>query len=92
MVDVIFWIFMIVNEKGLYVCVLVKFVEMVEGFDVLVEVSKDGLSVGGDSIMGFLMLVVFKGIFIEVEINGLEVFVLVDVIEVLVVDKFGEGF
>lgn len=82
----------IVNEKGLHARASAKLVEMVEGFDASAEVSKDGLSAGGDSIMGLLMLAASKGTSIEVETNGPEALALADAIEALVADKFGEGF
>ena len=82
----------IVNEKGLHARASAKLVEMIEGFDASAEVSKDGLSAGGDSIMGLLMLAAAKGTSIEVETNGPEALALADAIEALVADKFGEGF
>ena len=62
----------IVNEKGLHARASAKLVEMVEAFDASAEVSKDGLSAGGDSIMGLLMLAASKGTSNEVETNGPE--------------------
>lgn len=82
----------IVNEKGLHARASAKLVELVEGFDAAAEVSKDGLSAGGDSIMGLLMLAASKGTTIDVETNGPEALALADAIEALVADKFGEGF
>ena len=82
----------IVNEKGLHARASAKFVEMVEGFDASAEVSKDGLSAGGDSIMGLLMLAASKGTSIEVETNGPEALALADAIEALVANRFGEDF
>ena len=82
----------IVNEKGLHARASAKLVEMIEGFDASAEVSKDGLSASGDSIMGLLMLAASKGTSIEVETNGPEALALADAIEALVADKFGEGF
>ena len=41
----------IVNEKGLHARASAKFVETVEAFDASAEVTKDGMSVSGDSIM-----------------------------------------
>lgn len=82
----------IVNEKGLHARASAKLVDVVEGFDATAEVSKDGLSAGGDSIMGLLMLAASKGTSIDVETNGPEASALADAIEALVADKFGEGF
>ena len=41
----------ITNIKGLHARASAKFVEVVEQFDAQAEVSKDGLSADGDSIM-----------------------------------------
>lgn len=82
----------IVNEKGLHARASAKLVEVVEGFDASAEVAKDGLSAGGDSIMGLLMLAASKGTSIDVETSGPDALALADAIEALVADKFGEGF
>lgn len=82
----------IVNEKGLHARASAKLVEVVEGFDASAEVSKDGLSASGDSIMGLLMLAASKGTSVDVATNGPDAVALADAIEALVADKFGEGF
>ena len=46
----------IVNEKGLHARASAKFVETVERFDARALVSRDGMEVSGDSIMGLMML------------------------------------
>ena len=83
--------FEIVNEKGLHARASAKLVELVEGFDAEAEVSKDGLSASGDSIMGLLMLAASRGTSIDVETRGAEAEALADAIGALVADKFGEG-
>ncbi len=80
----------IVNEKGLHARASAKLVEVVEGFDARAEVSKDGLSAGGDSIMGLLMLAASRGSFIEVETSGPDASALADALEALVANRFGE--
>ncbi|WP_270726103.1 HPr family phosphocarrier protein [Shimia sp. Alg240-R146] len=82
----------IVNEKGLHARASAKLVEVVEGFDASAEVSKDGLSASGDSIMGLLMLAASKGTSVDVATSGPDAEALADAIEALVADKFGEGF
>ena len=81
----------IVNEKGLHARASAKLVEVVEGFDASAEVLRDGLSASGDSIMGLLMLAASKGTTIEVQTTGPDADALVDALEALVADKFGEG-
>ena len=82
----------IVNEKGLHARASAKLVEVVEGFDAEAEVSKDGLSASGDSIMGLLMLAASRGTTIDVKTSGPDAEALASAIEALVADKFGEGF
>lgn len=82
----------IINEKGLHARASAKLVEVVEGFDARAEVSRDGLSASGDSIMGLLMLAASKGTTIDVETSGPEAEKLADALDALVADKFGEGF
>ena len=80
----------IVNVKGLHARASAKLVEVVEGFDASAEVSKDGLSASGDSIMGLLMLAASRGTTIEVTTSGAEAEPLLEAITTLVADKFGE--
>ncbi|MFN3294126.1 MAG: HPr family phosphocarrier protein [Gemmobacter sp.] len=81
----------IVNEKGLHARASAKFVEQVEAFDATAMVSRDGMRVSGDSIMGLLMLGAHKGTSIEVETSGPQAAELADALERLVADRFGEG-
>jgi phosphocarrier protein HPr len=80
----------IINEKGLHARASAKFVEVVEGFDARAEVSKDGQSASGDSIMGLLMLAAAKGSAIEVTTSGADAAALADALEALVGNRFGE--
>ncbi|GGM03048.1 HPr family phosphocarrier protein [Pseudooceanicola nanhaiensis] len=80
----------IVNEKGLHARASAKLVEVVEGFDARAEVSCDGQSAPGDSIMGLLMLAASRGTTIEVETSGPDAEALADALEALVADRFGE--
>jgi phosphocarrier protein HPr len=81
----------IVNEKGLHARASAKFVEMVERFDAQAEVEKDGMSVSGDSIMGLLMLAASRGTEITVRTSGAQAPELMNALEALVADYFGEG-
>jgi phosphocarrier protein len=80
----------IVNEKGLHARASAKLVEVVEAFDARAEVSKDGVSASGDSIMGLLMLAASKGSFIDVRTSGPDEEALAKALTALVEDKFGE--
>ncbi len=81
----------IVNEKGLHARASAKLVEVVEAFDARAEVSKNGMSASGDSIMGLLMLAAARGSTIEVTTSGPDAQALADALTALVADKFGEG-
>jgi phosphocarrier protein len=81
----------IVNIKGLHARASAKFAETVEQFDARAEVTKDGLSAAGDSIMGLLMLAASKGTIIEVETTGRQDEDLAEALAALVAGKFGEG-
>jgi len=81
----------ITNEKGLHARASAKFVETVAGFDADAEVTKDGMSVLGDSIMGLMMLAASKGTTIDVETSGKQSQELAEALSALVTDRFGEG-
>jgi phosphocarrier protein len=82
----------IVNEKGLHARASAKFVEVVERFDARAEVSRDGMSVSGDSIMGLLMLAASRGTTIEVRCSGAEAKELALALTALVAARFGEDY
>ncbi len=79
------------NKKGLHARASAKFVSTVERFDASARVSLDGMEVTGDSIMGLLMLAASKGCVIEVETSGAEAEPLMEALDALVTDHFGEG-
>jgi len=81
----------IINEKGLHARASAKFVEMVASFDADAEVTKDGMSVMGDSIMGLMMLAASNGCSIDVETSGNQSQELAEALQALVADRFGEG-
>ena len=82
----------IVNEKGLHARASAKFVEVVEDYDASAEVSRDGMSVSGDSIMGLLMLAASKGTVIEVRTSGNDAAKLAEALDELVANRFGEDY
>ena len=81
----------IINEKGLHARASAKFVETVERFDARALVVKDGERVSGDSIMGLLMLIAPRGSAITVTTSGPEAAPLMEALQSLVGDYFGEG-
>jgi phosphocarrier protein len=82
----------IVNEKGLHARASAKFVEVVEEFDASAQVTKDGMTVSGDSIMGLLMLAASRGTSIDVSTSGTQAEALAEALAALVANRFGEDF
>ncbi|WP_333833622.1 HPr family phosphocarrier protein [Rubrimonas sp.] len=80
----------IVNAKGLHARASAKFVETVERFDACATVGKDGMEVDGGSIMGLLMLAACKDSAIAVETRGPQAKALMEALDALVADRFGE--
>ena len=68
------------------------FVEVVEEFDATAQVTKDGMTVSGDSIMGLLMLAASRGTSIEVSTSGPAAAALAEALAALVANRFGEEF
>lgn len=82
---------LIENDKGLHARASAKFVETVERFDAQALVSRDGMDVSGDSIMGLMMLAAAKGTTIDVKVEGNESEALAAALKDLVGGLFGEG-
>ena len=80
----------IVNEKGLHARASAQLVELIEGYDSSVEVSREDVSASGDSIMGLLMLAAAKGTTIDVCVEGADAEELAAAITELVSNRFGE--
>lgn len=80
----------IINKRGLHARASAKFVQTVETFDADVQVSKDGMTVGGTSIMGLMMLAAGPGSSIVVTASGRQAAEALDTIEALIADRFGE--
>ena len=81
---------LIINKRGLHARASAKFVQTVETFDAEIHVSKDGMTVGGTSIMGLMMLAASPGTTILVTASGAQAREALDMIEQLIADKFGE--
>ena len=80
----------IVNKLGLHARASAKFVQTVEKFDAAVRVSRNGESVGGDSIMGLMMLAAGIGTSITVTATGPEAQDVIAALDALVASRFGE--
>ena len=82
--------FAIVNQRGLHARASAKFVQTVNAFDASVTVGKDGTTVGGTSIMGLMMLAASPGCCITVSATGAQAAEVMQALEALIADKFGE--
>jgi phosphocarrier protein HPr len=80
----------ITNKRGLHARASAKFVQMVERFDAEVTVTRNGESVGGNSIMGLMMLSAGVGTSIVVSATGPEAEAAVAALAELVGNKFNE--
>lgn len=82
--------FEIINQRGLHARASAKFVQTVSAHDADVQVEKDGIKVGGTSIMGLMMLAASPGCRIRVSARGPQAEELLDALEKLVASRFGE--
>ena len=80
----------IINQKGLHARASAKFVQTVEKFEAEVRVSRGGETVGGTSIMGLMMLAASPGTSITVEASGKDAVAVVDALDTLLANRFGE--
>ncbi len=80
----------ITNRRGLHARASAKFVTVAAGLSARVEVSKDGHSVTGTSIMGLMMLGAAIGDSITITATGEEADASLATLVELVENKFGE--
>ncbi|MCQ2002273.1 HPr family phosphocarrier protein [Rhizobium sp. NRK18] len=80
----------IINKRGLHARASAKFVQTVESFDAAITVSKDGMTVGGTSIMGLMMLAASPGCCVVVTADGHQADEAMQALEALVGNRFGE--
>ncbi|CAN7353935.1 HPr family phosphocarrier protein [Rhizobium sp. LjRoot30] len=81
---------LIINKRGLHARASAKFVQTVDGFDATVTVSKDGMTVGGTSIMGLMMLAASPGCTIFVTTSGNQAAEVLEALDQLIQNRFGE--
>jgi phosphocarrier protein HPr len=80
----------ICNKKGLHARASAKFVQMVEKFDADVKVRRGSETVGGNSIMGLMMLAAGPGTTITVEARGAQAAEVIEALSALVCGRFTE--
>ena len=78
------------NIKGLHARAAAAFVKTVEPFNAEVEVERIGQCVNGCSIMGLMMLAAAKGTTIRVKASGPQAAEVMDAMQQLLDNKFGE--
>lgn len=81
----------ILNARGLHARAAAKFVKLAAGFDARVSVSRNGMDVGGDSIMGLMVLAASQGCQITVAATGPQAAEVLDALDMLIGRKFDEG-
>lgn len=80
----------ICNKKGLHARASAKFVQTVDQFDAVVKVTRGSETVGGNSIMGLMMLAAGQGTSITVEATGPQAAEVIDALAKLVNGRFTE--
>ena len=78
------------NARGLHARASAKFVKLASQYDAEVKVSKDGLTVDAQSIMGLMMLAAGPGCAIEIAAEGPQAQEAVDALVDLVSCRFEE--
>ena len=81
---------LIINKRGLHARASAKFVQTVENFDASITVSKDGMTVGGTSIMGLMMLAASPGSSVLISASGNQAAQALDALDALIQNRFGE--
>jgi len=81
----------IVNQRGLHARAAAKFVKLAATFDARVAVSRNGMEVSGDSIMGLMVLAAGPGSEIVLEASGPQAEAAVAALEDLIRRKFDES-
>ena len=82
--------FLIINQRGLHARASAKFVQLADSFRATISVERDGIKVGGTSIMGLMMLAASPGCSIRVTASGPEAEEAIAAIEQLIATRFGE--
>ncbi|MGH6944648.1 MAG: HPr family phosphocarrier protein [Geminicoccaceae bacterium] len=80
----------IVNRRGLHARAAAKFVKVAEQFAAEIQVTKDGVSVPGTSIMGLMMLAAITGAVLEITATGREAEAAIAALAALVERGFDE--
>lgn len=80
----------IVNEKGLHARAAARFVKTAGEFDATLEVSRNGTTVEGTSIMGLMILAAAQGTTLDIKATGRQAREALSAVLALIADRFGE--
>lgn len=78
------------NVRGLHARAAAKFVKLATEFEADIEVSRNGMEVGGRSIMGLMMLAASPGCEITLSASGSDAEAALDALQALIEAKFDE--
>ena len=81
----------IVNKLGLHARAAAKFVTLASSFESDIQLSREGRTVNGKSIMGVMMLAAAKGTQLTLHISGQDEETALNQLNELVNGKFGEN-
>ena len=81
----------IINKLGLHARAAARLVQVSSQFDCEINITFNGKTVNGKSIMGIMMLAASKGSEVMISTTGPDEMEAVAELEKLINDKFGEG-
>jgi phosphocarrier protein len=81
----------IINRLGLHARAAAKLVTLASSFSSEIDISKNGQTVNGKSIMGVMMLAASRGTNLIITVNGEDEDTAATQLAELVQDKFGEA-
>ena len=81
----------IINKLGLHARAATKFVQQASKFSSTIEVTRDGKTVNGKSIMGVMMLAAGQHVWIEIMLTGHDEDEALQAIESIIQNRFGEA-
>jgi len=81
----------IINKLGLHARAAAKLVSCASSFDSDIFVARNSQRVNGKSIMGVMMLAASQGVKVTLEADGADEAQAIEALQVLIIDRFGEG-
>ena len=80
----------ILNQRGLHARAAAKFVKLAARYEATVRVTRNGVQVGGDSIMGLMVLAAGLGSCITLAADGPQAAEAIEALDDLIARKFDE--